>query len=162
MFEDILTNEKEKVEESEEKCVGQCDPDYGCACPSTDEAPRNFLLRWKRDIEDGIEEPLGYHQYLSVCRTFGDDLVNEVDIASAGWVSDEPEYYMSDRERSLSIRAARSTMSTIFKQDPDLERAYLDNIAMTIFDHLWWDMKIEVPKEARDKTAKAILKLIFD
>lgn len=128
------------------------------------EANRAFLLRWKRDIEDGIEPPLEYSEILSVMKTFGEDLVDEVGLAYAGWeAEDEPGLAPDfDRERSLSIRAARSTMSTVFRDDPELKRAYSDNIAMTIYDQLWWGMKIEVPKHVRDKAAEAILNLIFD
>ena len=154
MFDDILKTLPAQPELQEQMCQ----------VPFVDDrdANKRFLLRWKQDIEDGIEDPLEYSQYLSVCRTFGEDLVNEVDIACAGWEPDEPEYNMTYRERSLSIQDARSTMSTVFKDDPELERAYHDNIAMTIYDYMGWELGIEVPKETRDKAAKAILKLIFD
>jgi len=162
MFEDILKTLPHQPELQEQ--MNQV--------PAVDDrdANKRFLLRWKKYIDDGIEPPLDYYQYLRVCKTFGTELVIETNISSAGWVSVddpdepgiEPEYDMTDRERSLSIQAARSTMSTVFKDDPELERAYHDNIAMTIYDHLWWGMEIEVPKETRDKAAKAILKLIFD
>ena len=132
------------------------------------EANRAFLLRWKQDIEDGIEAPLEYNETLQLIITFGEDLVDEVGIAYTGWEAeddpDEPEleYGVFDQARSLSIRAARSTMSNIFQQDPELKDAYVANIAMSIYDSLMDAYDFGPNKATREAMAERILKLIFE
>ena len=190
MFDDILSEpKKEKFSlkewmiENGDKCVGECDPDMGCDCPARDDSyvpdtdaipyMQSFLERWKSDIEEGNEPPLTYADLLHLYDKFVEDLVDESGIAYVGWEAvDEPEKHSMfddggpemdrDKLNVLCVQAARSTMSNIFKEDPDFRRSYSDNIAMTIYDQLRWGMGVEVSKEIRDKAAEAILKLIFD
>ena len=75
---------------------------------------------------------------------------------------------------SATIRAARRLFSNILRSDPDLMRAYRDNVAMRLYDSQEWYGKPGIlergdfdkfldlrDKETRDEIAQSILDLLF-
>ncbi len=63
---------------------------------------------------------------------------------------------------SIMIRNARENMAEAFRYDPDFRRVYSDNIAMCIYDNVFYKLGIEMSKEIRDEISDKILKLIFE
>jgi hypothetical protein len=61
-------------------------------------------------------------------------------------------------KRIHSIKEAREFMYNEFVDDPDFLRAYVDNIAMLLYDTQHWDFS---DKTTRDHIAANIMGLIF-
>lgn len=57
------------------------------------------------------------------------------------------------------VVSARKRMRDLFKADPDFERAWIDNLAMFMYDNL--DDERLKDKTFRDTLAKRLLKFIF-
>jgi len=57
-----------------------------------DKSIKNFLLRWKRDIEEGFDQPLEYDEIEILNEIFGNNLIEEISIAYAGWEAVDDPY----------------------------------------------------------------------